>query len=184
MPLSGGLGGRAPHFGQFILFISTNHLPYISDQTLFKSGRVRVIPIERSFSEAEQDKTLIDRLRQPQELSGILNWLLEGLAAYRREGLQPPDAVVNEVKNYERNSDKVIRFMEDCTEQELDGAVQTSTLHTAFLAWCAGESASAMSKKAFTSALKERGYEVKEGRHNGSAPLSHVWGVKCTFSSV
>ncbi|MDR0476044.1 MAG: hypothetical protein LBH43_20555 [Treponema sp.] len=29
---------------QFIMLVGTNHRPYISDQTLFKSGRVRVIP--------------------------------------------------------------------------------------------------------------------------------------------
>lgn len=169
---------------QFIMFISTNHLPYVSDQTLFKSGRVRVIPFERRFEEHEKNKSLIDQLRRPEELSGILNWVLDGLAAYRQEGLQPPPAVNKEVKDYERNSDNVMRFLEDCTEKDINGAVPTSTLYAAYGMWCADEGLSSMSLKAFSQSLKERGIKIEIKRHNGSAPISHAWGIKCTFSTI
>jgi putative DNA primase/helicase len=169
---------------QFIMVVSTNHLPYISDQTLFKSERVRVIPFERRFKEHEKNKHLIDQLRQPSEASGIFNWLLEGLAAYRQEGLTPPPTVAAAVNAYRLKSDNVSRFMEYCTVEDINGAVPTSALHTAFSAWCIGEGVSTMSYKAFSQAVGERGYKIKSGRYNGSNDLSHVWGVKCTFSNV
>ena len=169
---------------QFVMIISTNHLPYISDQTLFKSQRIRVIPFNRHFEEHEKNKNLIDQLRQPQEASGILNWMLGGLAAYRQEGLEPPADVVAATNKYRLKSDKVSQFLEDWTEPDINGAVPISTLHAAFSAWCVAEGARPMSVKAFSSALTERGCEVKVGRYKGSTTISHVWGVKSTFSSA
>jgi putative DNA primase/helicase len=169
---------------RFVMVVSTNHLPYVSDQTIFKSGRVRVIPFERRFREHEKNKKLIDQLRQPQELSGILNWVLDGVTAYRQEGLSPPPAVVKETKDYERTSDNVMRFLEDCTKEDINGAIQTSTLHKAFEMWCANERVSSMSLKAFSQAVKERGLKIVVGKYNGSDSISHVWGIKCTFSTV
>ena len=40
------------------IFIDTNHLPNVTDQTLFESGRIKIIPFGKHFEEHEQDKTL------------------------------------------------------------------------------------------------------------------------------
>ena len=120
---------------QFSLVMNTNHLPYVSDHSLFSSGRVVIIPFERHFKESEQDKALKDKLRQPLELSGILNWLLEGLRLYRAEGLKQPKEVKEAIAAYMLDSDKVQRFLNDRTEQST-GAESTSELFFAFKEWC------------------------------------------------
>jgi len=170
---------------QFIMLLSTNHLPYISDQTLFKSGRVRVIPIERSFSEAEQDKQLVNRLQRPEELSGILNWILDGLAAYRREGLTPPPAVTGAVRDYQRESDNVMRFLEEHTVSDLNSVTAVTMLWNAFSYWGGSEGIKApMSLKAFSQALQERGLKTEKKRIDGGCPVSCISGLKCTYSNV
>lgn len=78
---------------QFKLFINTNHLPKVTDPTVFDSGRVKVIPFNRHFSEEEQDKSLKHKLRQAENMSGILNWCLDGLWMMRETGLEAPPAV-------------------------------------------------------------------------------------------
>ena len=40
---------------QFKLFIDTNHLPQISDMTLFESDRIKIIPFNRHFTAEERD---------------------------------------------------------------------------------------------------------------------------------
>ena len=110
--------------------------------------------------------------------------MLEGLAAYRQEGLHPPPDVMDAGKAYRLKSDNVARFMETHTKSDANGAVPMSTLHSAFMSWCTSEGISSMSVKAFTQAADERGYKVKSGRHNGSNTISHVWGIKCTFPDV
>ncbi len=63
---------------QFKLYINTNYLPRIIDDTIFASNRINVIEFNKHFSEEEQDKTLKSKLREPDNLSGILNWFLLG----------------------------------------------------------------------------------------------------------
>lgn len=40
----------------FKLWINTNHLPSIPDDTVFKSGRVQLIPFNRHFKPSEQNR--------------------------------------------------------------------------------------------------------------------------------
>ena len=61
---------------QFKLYINTNYLPVINDMTIFTSGRIIIVPFERHFEEAEQDRTLKDEFAKPEGQSAILNWLL------------------------------------------------------------------------------------------------------------
>ena len=78
---------------QFKLLINTNHLPKANDVTIFSSSRVKVLPFNRHFEPKEQDKTLKKRLEK--ELSGVLNWCLEGLWLMRETGFEPPQSVLN-----------------------------------------------------------------------------------------
>ena len=78
---------------KFKLVINTNYLPTITDDTVFSSGRINVISFDRHFEPHEQDRHLKDKLRYKNELSGILNWCIDGLRLYRQQGLVPPGAV-------------------------------------------------------------------------------------------
>ena len=75
-------------YPQFKLVMHTNSLPLITDNSIFDSNRVRVVEFTRHFTEDEQDPTLKDMLRQPKNLSGILNWLLDGLRKVQTNGPQ------------------------------------------------------------------------------------------------
>ena len=70
---------------QLKLFIGTNHKPTIKGTDHGMWRRVRCIPFEVVIPDAEQDKTLLDRLRM--EFPGILNWLIQGCLAWQRDGL-------------------------------------------------------------------------------------------------
>lgn len=50
---------------QFKLFIDTNHLPQISDMTLFESDRIKIIPFNRHFTAEERDIDLKSFLPSP-----------------------------------------------------------------------------------------------------------------------
>ena len=121
---------------QFKLFVNTNHLPKVTDVTVFNSGRVKVIPFERHFSEEERDKGLKGKLSQEDNLSGILNWCLDGLWLMRETGLTPPDTVRSATAQYRRDSDKISRFVEEMLIQELGAEVRTEEAYQAYQEWC------------------------------------------------
>jgi putative DNA primase/helicase len=72
---------------QFKIFMNTNHLPHAEDDTVFTSGRVKLIPFDRHFEAGEQDKGLKKLFSQGKNKSGILNWLLRGYQLLQAEGL-------------------------------------------------------------------------------------------------
>lgn len=121
---------------QFKMVINTNHLPRATDNTIFNSGRVKVIPFQRHFTPAEQDKTLKNTLTQPQNLSGILNWLIQGYNLFQAQRLVPPPVVEQATAEYQQDNDKYSRFLSDefdiapgCEERTLDAYVR-------YQAWC------------------------------------------------
>lgn len=121
---------------QFKLFINTNHLPKVTDPTIFDSGRVKVIPFERHFTEAEQDKGLKRKLRTAESLSGILNWCLDGLWMMKETGLESPEAVKAATASYQRASDKVARFVEETMEPDQTSEIRTEEAYQAYQDWC------------------------------------------------
>jgi putative DNA primase/helicase len=121
---------------QFKLFINTNHLPNVTDTTLFSSGRVRVIPFERHFSESEQDHGLKAELSRPESLSGILNWCLQGLWMLQETGFAAPSAVLEATNQYRQDSDKISRFVADEMETGPGYEVRSADAFERYKDWC------------------------------------------------
>ena len=149
----------------FKLFINTNHLPAITDMTVFLSNRVRVIPFDRHFSEREQDKGLKAELTNVGSLSGILNWCLDGLRLIRETGFDSPESVVAAVSEYRGNSDKLGRFINE--EMEVDSLAETRTAeaYTRFKQWCAANGYRAENAANFKSSLNNVAEIVRKRPH-------------------
>jgi len=121
---------------QFKLFINTNYLPTVTDNTLFSSGRVKIIPFERKFEEVEQDVGLKDKLSKPENLSGILNWAIEGLKMIDKEGFEMPESVIKATQYYQIESDKIAQFFEDEMEKDPFSETLTSSAYCKYQKWC------------------------------------------------
>ncbi|HEY3691268.1 MAG TPA: phage/plasmid primase, P4 family [Pseudonocardiaceae bacterium] len=73
------------------LILATNHRPEVQPGESAFWSRYREVPFSVSF-EGREDPGLSDRIVAT-ELSGVLRWLLDGYAAYTREGLVAPAIV-------------------------------------------------------------------------------------------
>ncbi len=151
----------------FKLFINTNFLPLITDDTLFTSGRINVITFDKHFSETEQDKGLKDRLKKPENLSGIFNWLIEGLKMFRLEGATPPDAVRNSTQEYRSNSDKVGNFISECLEKTGKNS-KASEVYVKYASWCELNGFGTENKSNFFDELKSKNLLRKTGSVKGT----------------
>lgn len=141
---------------QFKLFINTNHLPRVNDLTLFQSGRIRLVPFERHFEENEQDKTLKDFFARPENLSGILNWCLDGLKAYLQDGLGEPAPVRRATARYQRENDRVARFMEECLMPSAGARTRTSQVYARYRQWCEDNGERPETSQLFLRALAQK----------------------------
>ena len=166
---------------QFKLFINTNYLPKVNDTTVFSSGRVYVIPFERHFSKDEQDKSLKRKLAQPENLSGILNWCLEGLRLVQETGLAPPDSVIEATKQYQQDSDKISRFIDEMMEPDVYGEIRTEEAYNAYQQWCMRNGQRSESFPAFRQSIEAHA-EIKKKRPSGAgrniSPCWFILGLK------
>lgn len=119
----------------FKIFINTNHLPNITDLTLFESGRIKIIPFNRHFEENEQDKGLKQLFAEPENMSGILNWMLEGYRKFREEKLDMPDSVINATQEYRMASDKISQFCEACLVEKPGSELRSQAVYNRYKEW-------------------------------------------------
>lgn len=171
---------------QFKLLLHTNHLPQCSDLSVFDSGRVLVLPFSRHFEEWEQDKGLKDEFRKPENLSAVLNWLLQGLADYRDNGLNPPAAVRAAVASYRKDSDKIARFVEDALSECTEAEVRTSLVYDAYKVWCRCNGHMVESYQTFSRGLERAGLSTKKKRPKGSCegPTNLLLGYELSMDYV
>ncbi|MCI9257845.1 phage/plasmid primase, P4 family [Acutalibacter sp.] len=161
---------------QFKLFINTNHLPKANDVTIFSSGRVKVLPFNRHFEPKKQDKSLKKRLEK--ELPGVLNWCLEGLWLMRETGFEPPKSVQTATAQYQHDSDKLTRFVEEMLTPAPDGEVRTEDVYREYRAWCTQNGQYADAYPTFKQGME--GYaQIRKKRPKGAGKLVNPTAMFC-----
>ncbi len=152
----------------FKLFINTNYLPHVLDDTLFASGRLKVIPFERQFKPEERDITLKGRLMRPENLSGILNWLIEGCRKAKQPGaFTPPDKVRNATEEYRCSSDKIQNFLEDCLIEDAGTTLAAKDVYQEYAKWCTVSGYGVENKMTFFDDLRKKHLMHERGTIHG-----------------
>lgn len=94
------------------MVISLNTLPNFRDTSVGSMERAYVIPFNRYIQPGERDVTIKDKLSV--ELSGILNWSLEGLDRLIKRGRLPEiEAQKDAMEEYKENSDTVYEWFKE-----------------------------------------------------------------------
>ena len=146
---------------EYKLFINTNHLPRVTDDSIFASGRVKLIPFERHFPENEQDKELKAFFKRPGNISGILNWFIEGLRLLNRTGLKQPAAISEALNKYREESNPVGQFIQECLAPKDGHTVTLKSVFKEYETWCDNYGYSPMSSRDLAEEMRKRGMTVK-----------------------
>jgi len=147
---------------EFKIFVNTNHLPRASDDTVFSSGRVKLIPFDRHFTPEEQDVGLKKLFRKRENMSGILNWMIEGYRLLQAEGLTIPAKVSAAIDEYRQETDIIGSFLCECTAMQDGNRMQASDLYAAYTLWAKDNSYRQMNHKNFVAELRRR-LDVRRG---------------------
>lgn len=136
----------------------TNHLPKVRGDDPATWARIRVIPFDVVIPKDDQKVDLGERLQA--EADAILSWAIAGWRFYREQGgLNEPPGVLAATGDYQKSSDAIGRFIEDCcaTTSETQKAT-TSDLFTQWERWRISDGAEPLSLKAFGLAITAKGY--------------------------
>ena len=160
---------------KFNLSVNTNHLPQVNDPSVFKSGRIIVIPFNRHFEEWEQDKQLPDKLRE--EKSGILNMLIEALYRYYERGrFDIPDEVIAATQEYEQDSDKIQCFLDEKLTRKEGSCIPVSAAYPVYTTWATDNGFMPVSKSTFVESIKEKMLYRKTGTVNHVTVKNVIFG--------
>lgn len=161
---------------QFKIFINTNHLPRVTDSTVFSSDRIKVIPFEKHFEENERDTNLKKLFSEKNNASAILNWCIVGLKEYKEKGLCVPESVQSATKEYMLDSDDITRFIDDELPFDHTQEVKTSEVYERYKEWCNINGFHQKSIKTFTQDLRQRNIDVLSNKRpkGGGNPCSMI----------
>lgn len=142
---------------QFKITLSFNNQPTIrgTDEGIWR--RLLMVPFNVVIPRAERDRRLSAKLEG--ELSGILNWLLEGYVLWRERGLDVPEAVRAATASFRDENDPIGRFLDVAIEKVADGRCQAARLYDCYVRWCKAEGTDHRTGTMFGRILREKGYE-------------------------
>jgi putative DNA primase/helicase len=146
------------------MVMHTNHRPTVRgvDEGVWR--RIRLIPWEVTIPPAERDEQLAQKLEA--ESSGILNWILAGVASWREHGFDEPAAVITATTGYRASQDTLAAFLDEYTQPVAGHRVATKDLVDAYERWCESTGEPAINPTAFGRALSDRGYALSTNRRH------------------
>lgn len=164
----------------FKMFMNTNYLPIVADNTLFSSGRVNVIEFNRHFEPYEQDTRLKQKLISADNLSGIANWMIEGLKMYRqqREIILIPESVQRATEEYKEKSDKIKSFLADRMIPAPQECTSVKVAYEEYSEWCKENGFGTENKRNFMDDLRSKGLLSASGTIRGQTVRNVIKGYR------
>ena len=166
------------------IYMNTNYLPAVNDDTIFSSDRVQVLTFDKHFSREEQDRQLKQSLRSARVLSAMLVWLLDGLQKYREKGVVPPQSVIDATNDYRKDSDKFGKFYEECLVYSVGTNAKVKIVYEAYSKWCSDNGYGVEKKGEFITDLKLRGMFSDTGTVCGRTERNVVKNYRLTNEAL
>lgn len=144
---------------QHKIWITTNHRPYVSDQTDGAWRRILLIPFLNLVTGNQVDYGLEDKLIS--ESAGILNWLIEGCLMWQKERLNPSISIQNCSMEYRKESDALGLFISECCVEDPESKEDQQLLYSQWRYWCQSNGHHQGSKRTLTTRLEAKGISSK-----------------------
>ncbi|GAA2470652.1 hypothetical protein Ahu01nite_080030 [Winogradskya humida] len=146
------------------LWLMGNHLPVARTGGPAFWRRIRVLPFTRVVPLGRQNRRLGEILAE--DAGAVLAWIVRGAAAYQRDGLREPAAVLSATERYAKDQDTVGQFVDEQCRLADDGdqvRTDTTVLRAAYEGWCEQAGERPVSAKRLTQELRDR-FRVEDGR--------------------
>jgi len=115
---------------------------------------------------------LLDKLTE--EASGILAWAVRGCLQWQQSGLGMPAAVKAASRDYQKESDVIGRFIDECCVLGREHEAQASKLYDSFKGWCERNGEGGYASNKFGQLVGKRNqFEKKRKKMNNK--VAYVW---------
>jgi len=145
------------------LIFNCNELPKDVEQSHAYFRRFLIVPFDITIPEDEQDKQLPKKIIQ-NELSGVFNWVLDGLKRLlEQKRFTNSEAVNNQIEQYKKHSDSVQMFIEDeGFEKSVSDYKEFKELFALYRTYCNESGYYSCAKKTFGERLRNAGVMIEK----------------------
>jgi putative DNA primase/helicase len=124
--------------------------------------RVALVPFEITIPKESQDRKLLAKLKG--EGPGILNWMLEGLRMWKKDGLNIPKKIESATAAYRDEQDTLGEWLREHCEIGGGMTVKKEDAYQAYKYWAQRNGHAPFAQKRMTRRLGERGYPLQKDR--------------------
>ena len=165
------------------LWITTNSLPRVADDSDGMWRRIVPVPFNVSFTGSMIDYDLEAKLKA--EAPGILAWMLDGLRIYREEGLVEPACIQSIKGEYRRGEDEIAEFREELEiEDEPTTLLSSSRMYEAYAQWAKRRGYRPITQNNLSRRLKAHGVTPTHLKHGNAYIGWRLRGSSITSSAV
>jgi|GEM_PF-419212 len=133
------------------LIFSANELPPTLDDTTAFYRRWILINFPHTFEGANCDPHKLKKLTTQQELSGLLNYALEGLKQLQKNnGFSNSQTTEETHTQYTRLSNPIVYFLEECTTKDPEAVTPKDTIYNAYKVFCQENNLPIKAKNSFS----------------------------------
>lgn len=134
--------------------LCTNNRPEVANDNPATWRRLFLVNFPNTISDEDRDATPDYEERIQDELSGILNWLLDGLRKWREEGtLKISDAIRADTAAYRAEQDWFGQFMADCMTECEAHLVSAAAAYAVYRKWAESSGQGVLAQRRFRSLL-------------------------------
>jgi putative DNA primase/helicase len=142
---------------EFKLVIAANHKPRLRSIDEAIRRRMNLIPFTVTIPEQERDLQLAEKLMA--EFPGILQWAIDGCAAWQHEGLNSPTSVKAATAEYLAAEDQIAQWLDDRCVADPRCWSTSGALFADYQKWCQSTGEHERSQRRFSTELEGRGFE-------------------------
>jgi len=167
------------------LNFACNQLPTSPDESDAFFRRFMVFEFNNIFDEKTADPNIISKLTTPEELSGLLNFALEGLERLLERGYFKQIKSTEEMRKYYRElASPELAFVTNCVEENSDGMITKDQMYNAYNCYCKMRGFVTQAKNMFSQELGKHIY-LQQGQQTIDGDRVRVWkgaDLLCGFS--
>jgi putative DNA primase/helicase len=160
------------------MFWACNKLPPASEYTKAYYRRFIILMFDRFFLGSKADIRKLEKLTTPTELSGLLNFALEGLARLLKNSQFSSSVSIEETRQqYIRTANSCLSFIEEQTaiDTEPNAIIADDTFDTAYVNYCNKNKLPIQKKAQLTITMQRSRPEAKHTVQRIFGKLTHAW---------
>ena len=145
------------------LIFNCNELPKEVEQTNAYFRRFLIVPFDITLPEKEWDKELANKIIKD-ELSGVFNWVLNGLKRLlEQKSFTESEAVNKQLDHYKKTSDSVLMFIdEENYVTSIINTIKLSDLYSYYRNYCIECGNKPCSNNTFSERLRNNGFDIEK----------------------